>query len=216
MAATFFIILGVISINLAELFRYPAYFAKYKIDIAGFFQGVENFLSLHWLLNTFTMLMMGMYFIKRYIKDTFKIKNNKILKIITLVLALLIAYVSVLLIALWLPKKSKPEKKELVYFADTYLNNALRLLDKGDIEGAKSEIKWALRKSNMKIDDEVMVKVKIRDLLESGDMSCADCPCQDKCGEDYLECNDNENEFDEKYGDIEIEVAKEVKDNANH
>jgi spore germination protein KB len=94
MAITFFLIIGVISINLAELFRYPAYFAKYKIDIAGFFQGVENFLSLHWLLNVFVTLMMGMYTIKHYIKDTFKIKKNKILKIITLVLALLIAYVS--------------------------------------------------------------------------------------------------------------------------
>lgn len=55
-----------------------------------------------------------------------------------------------------------------------------------------------------------MLSVKIRDLIENGDMDCADCPCKDKCGEDYQECSDNENEFDEKYGDIEIEIKRKI------
>lgn len=49
---------------------------------------------------------------------------------------------------------TKKDNNELVYFAECYLYNALRLIDKGNYEGAKDEIKWALRKSNMKIHDE--------------------------------------------------------------
>lgn len=43
------------------------------------------------------------------------------------------------------------ENNVLVYFAETYLNNALKFINEGDYEDAKNEIKWALRKSNMKI-----------------------------------------------------------------
>lgn len=48
-------------------------------------------------------------------------------------------------------EKRKSKKKKLIYFAELYLNNALSFLDNNNIEGAKSEIKWALRKSNMRI-----------------------------------------------------------------
>ncbi len=94
MTVNFLVIIGVISINLSEIFRYPAYFSQYKIDIAGFFQGVENFLSLHWILDAFTMLMMGLYFINRYVKDVFKIQKEKILKIVTILMGLALAYIS--------------------------------------------------------------------------------------------------------------------------
>lgn len=56
-------------------------------------------------------------------------------------------------------KKRKP--KELVYFAEDYLNNALRFLEEGDIETAKDEIKWALRKSGMRIYD-----IKLKQAME--------------------------------------------------
>jgi len=94
MAVTFLLIVGVITVDLAQLFRYPAYFTQYKIDIAGFLQGVENFLSFHWILNDFVTIMMTLYFVNRYIKDTFKVKQEKTMNIITLVLIIIATYVS--------------------------------------------------------------------------------------------------------------------------
>lgn len=48
-------------------------------------------------------------------------------------------------------EKKPPLDKKLSENTENYLNNALRLLDKGDIEGAKSEIKWSLIASQMKV-----------------------------------------------------------------
>lgn len=50
-------------------------------------------------------------------------------------------------------EKNPPLEKKLSENTENYLNNALRLLDKGDIEGAKSEIKWSLIASQMKVDE---------------------------------------------------------------
>ena len=94
MSIVFYFVVSVNTIQLAELFRYPAYFVQYKIDIAGFFQGVENFLSLHWILNTFSLMMLSLYFINRYIKDTFKLEEGKKLKIITLIIGFVFVYIS--------------------------------------------------------------------------------------------------------------------------
>lgn len=49
---------------------------------------------------------------------------------------------------------TKKNNNELVYFAETYLNNALKFINEGNYEEAKNEIKWVLRKSNMKIYEE--------------------------------------------------------------
>ncbi len=92
MAVTFYLIVGVVTIGVAELFRYPVYFVQYKIDVAGFFQGMENFLALHWLFNTFVMMMMCIYYINRYVKDLFKVKKEKKLNIFTIVIGIAIAY----------------------------------------------------------------------------------------------------------------------------
>lgn len=48
-------------------------------------------------------------------------------------------------------EKKPPLNKKLSEHIEIYLNNALILLDKGDIEGAKSEIKWSLIASQMKV-----------------------------------------------------------------
>lgn len=90
----FYFIITVNTIHIAELFRYPGYYVQYKIDVAGFFQGVENFLSLHWILNTFCMMMMCLFFLNRYVKDLFKLQEGKKLNIITLIIGLIIAYIA--------------------------------------------------------------------------------------------------------------------------
>jgi len=75
----FFYIISIITVNLAELFRYPAYYVQYKIDLFGAFAGLENLLSLHWLFNTVIALLMGTYFISEYTKKIFKLKQKKYL-----------------------------------------------------------------------------------------------------------------------------------------
>ena len=52
---------------------------------------------------------------------------------------------------------SKKEKKDEIseYPTEVYLNNAIRFIDEGKYKRAKDEIKWALRKNNLKIYDEM-------------------------------------------------------------
>jgi spore germination protein KB len=73
----FFLTPGVISAKIAEIYRFPAYYVLRKINIGGGFNNVENFLSSHWFFHTFIMISMGFYFVKTYIKNTFKIKKDK-------------------------------------------------------------------------------------------------------------------------------------------
>lgn len=90
----FFNLITVNTIYLVELFRYPGYHVQYKIDVAGFFQGVENFLSLHWIFNTFCLIMMCLFFLSRYVKDLFKMQEGRKLNIIILVIGLIVVYVT--------------------------------------------------------------------------------------------------------------------------
>lgn len=90
----FFYIISIMTIDLAELFRYPAYYVQYKIDLFGALSGLENFLSLHWLLNTITALFMCTYCLSSYLKTTFNLKTKRhiiINNIIICVLSLLLA-----------------------------------------------------------------------------------------------------------------------------
>ncbi|MDD2490363.1 MAG: endospore germination permease [Bacilli bacterium] len=90
----FFYVISIVTINLAELFRYPGYHLLYKIDIAGIFTGLENFLSLHWLFSTFSALLMCSYFVCKYTHQTFKIKQRKYIIITNIIIGLLAVIVS--------------------------------------------------------------------------------------------------------------------------
>lgn len=87
-----FYIVSINTIHLAEIFRYPEYYAQFKIDVAGIFEGVENFLTLHWMFNSVIMMIMCIFFLNRYIKDTFKLNEGKKLNIITLIVGIIVAY----------------------------------------------------------------------------------------------------------------------------
>lgn len=87
-----FYIVSINTIHLAEIFRYPEYYVQFKIDVAGIFEGVENFLTLHWMFNSVIMMIMCIFFLNRYIKDTFKLNEGKKLNIITLIVGIIVAY----------------------------------------------------------------------------------------------------------------------------
>lgn len=89
----FSFIIATIGIELAQLYRYPEYYILKKINIGDVLDNVENILSLHWFFNMFTLLMLCMYFVKKYIEDLFNIKQQKILNIIPIITGLIFCYV---------------------------------------------------------------------------------------------------------------------------
>lgn len=86
----FFLVPGIFSVDLAQIFRFPAYYVLRKISVGGILDNLENILSIHWFFDNFIMLMMLLYFFNKYIKFTFKIKKDKISNIILVILATII------------------------------------------------------------------------------------------------------------------------------
>jgi spore germination protein KB len=73
----FFLIPGIITASLASLYRFPAYYVLRKVMLGDIINNVENFLSTHWLFNTFILATMCLYFISCYIKSIFRVKKDK-------------------------------------------------------------------------------------------------------------------------------------------
>lgn len=78
-----FFVIGVLGNDLAKLYQYPEFHVLKRISIGGFIERVESTLSLRWIFYIFTTLVFGLYFIKQYIKTTFKIKKEKKLNIVS-------------------------------------------------------------------------------------------------------------------------------------
>lgn len=80
MFIVFFLILTVLGPNLANLYQFPEYDLLKKISLIGFIERTESAVSLRWIFYIFIMVVMGIYFISKYISHIFK---NKIKKGIT-------------------------------------------------------------------------------------------------------------------------------------
>jgi len=89
LSALFFIV-GVLGAELAQLYQYPEFHVLKRISIGGFIERVESTLSLRWIFYIFTTLVFGLYFIKKYIETTFKIKKEKKLNIISSIVAIIL------------------------------------------------------------------------------------------------------------------------------
>lgn len=82
----FFLTLSVLGANLSNLYQYPEYDVLKKVSLIGFIERTESTISLRWTFYVFTITIMGIQFITKYIKHIFKIKNEKTnLKIITVI-----------------------------------------------------------------------------------------------------------------------------------
>ncbi len=88
----FFITLSILGTNLANLYQYPEYDVLKKVSLIGFIERIESMISLRWTFYVFTVTIIGILFISKYIKHTFKIKNEntnkKIICIISLIITL--------------------------------------------------------------------------------------------------------------------------------
>lgn len=80
---------GILGRYLIEIYQYPGYTSLKKISLFGFIDRIENFISLHWILCSFTNLAMILYFIKINIKRK---ENSKILNILICSLVVYLSY----------------------------------------------------------------------------------------------------------------------------
>ncbi len=88
-ALVFYVVTSILTINLADLYRHPAYYVQKKITITTYFNNVENFFSMHWFINLFIGGVMSLYFLSRYIQHIFKFKNPKHMNISIIILGLI-------------------------------------------------------------------------------------------------------------------------------
>ncbi len=86
MFTVFIICVSIIGIELTSLFRFPEYYTHKKISIGGAIDNIENFTSAHWFFNQFTFITLAIYFISKYIENTFKVKNKLRKKIIVILI----------------------------------------------------------------------------------------------------------------------------------
>ena len=82
----FFLIISILGVNLTKLYHYPEYDILKKISLVGFVERIESLLSQRWIFYCFTTTILGINFIKEYLKFTFKTNNKKIEKIIIYIL----------------------------------------------------------------------------------------------------------------------------------
>ena len=80
---------GILGRYLIELYQYPGYTSLKKISLFGFIDRIENFISLHWILCSFTNLAMILYFIKINIKRK---ENSKILNLLICSIIVFLSY----------------------------------------------------------------------------------------------------------------------------
>ncbi len=93
MALVFFVIISSVGINLASLYRFPEYYIIKKVSIGDTFDNIENFLSIHWIFNMFSAIMLCLYFIKEYFINLFKVEKEIKKKFICVAIGLVSAYI---------------------------------------------------------------------------------------------------------------------------
>ncbi len=94
MVIVFYINISVITTNLTDLYRLPSYYVLKKIVITDYFNNIENYISIHWFLPLLVTMIMCLYFLSEYIKQTFKIQKKKYMNLSIIVIAAIAGIVS--------------------------------------------------------------------------------------------------------------------------
>lgn len=93
-AITIFIVLfstlTIYGANFVQVLQYPSFHILKRISSFGFIQRVESILSLQWIMDIFISLTMGIYFVKRTLEQTIKVKECKISSFILITLLLIV------------------------------------------------------------------------------------------------------------------------------
>ncbi len=85
-----FTVLAVLGPNLSILYEYAEVQVLKRVVIFGFVDRIESIISLRWIFDIFITLTMTLYFILIFIKETFKIKKQKIIDITVFILIILL------------------------------------------------------------------------------------------------------------------------------
>ena len=86
----FFLTLSILGINLSNLYQYPEYDVLKKVSLIGFFERTESTISLRWTFYIFTVTVMGVLFIFKFLKHIFKIRNERTNKKIIFIVSLIV------------------------------------------------------------------------------------------------------------------------------
>lgn len=73
-----FFIIGVFGIDLAQLYQYPDFQILRRVTIGDFIERIENTLSIHWIYELFSLVTIGIYFLKTEIHYFFNVKSKTI------------------------------------------------------------------------------------------------------------------------------------------
>lgn len=91
-----FLVLGIFGIDIAYVLAYPEYTVFKKIQLFGFVERVENIISVMIFISFFGGYSFMLYFIKEWIKSTFKQKKETIPNIIISGIALVVPILAIL------------------------------------------------------------------------------------------------------------------------
>ena len=68
-------IISVLGVRLSSLYQFPEFQVLKHISIANFIERMETTLSIHWIFYVISAIVFGFYFIKQYIRYTYKFKK---------------------------------------------------------------------------------------------------------------------------------------------
>lgn len=77
MLLSIFVVVSVVGPNLADLYRFPSYYVMKKIHLTGFFENLENILSILWVINMYICMCMSLHYISTYLNKVFKINSDR-------------------------------------------------------------------------------------------------------------------------------------------
>ncbi len=84
-----FLTLSIFKINLAELYDYPCFHILKRVSVLEIIDRVESILSLEWVLALYIQIIISLFYIKAYLKETFKTKTNSQIITVCLIIAIL-------------------------------------------------------------------------------------------------------------------------------
>lgn len=111
MAHVFFMNMSIVGIELASLYRFPEYYVLKKVSLGAAFDNIENFLSVHWIFNIFSSMMMCMYFMSQYFINQFRIRKVQYRYLLMGVIGL---------IGIYIPTALPPSSTHATYYMKNY------------------------------------------------------------------------------------------------
>lgn len=94
MLSVIFFVISVLGIKLCTLYQFPEFNALKRISISRFIERAESTLSIHWIFYVFSTIIFCFYFVKQYIKYTYKIRKFKNLNITVSIIVIITVILS--------------------------------------------------------------------------------------------------------------------------